>query len=74
MLVVHKRGLVPEAPQYNASLVARSDETESLGYPKVTFDGEATPFGPGQYTTIGVLVEGDPGVPARIVQRPARSR
>jgi ferredoxin-NADP reductase len=54
----------PEAPQYNARLVRREDMTESLAYFWVRFDGEPTPFEPGQYMTIGVMVEG------RIVQRP----
>jgi len=58
------RTIDPEAQQYNASLVARSDENESLGYFVVRFDGEPTPFEPGQYMTIGVFAEG------RIVQRP----
>ncbi len=53
-----------EAPVYNASLVRREDMTESLAYFWVRFDGEPTPFEPGQYMTIGVMVEG------RIVQRP----
>ena len=53
-----------EAPQYNARLVRREDETESLAYFWVRFDGEPTPFEPGQYMTIGVMVDG------RIVQRP----
>ena len=38
--------------------------TESLAYFWVRFDGEPTPFEPGQYMTIGVMVEG------KIVQRP----
>ena len=42
----------------------RVDETESLGYFWVRFDGEPTPFEPGQYMTIGVMVDG------KIVQRP----
>ena len=54
----------PEAPQYNARLVRREDMTESLAYFWVRFDGDPTPFEPGQYMTIGVMVEG------RIVQRP----
>jgi ferredoxin--NADP+ reductase len=54
----------PEAPQYNSRLVRREDMTESLAYFWVRFDGEPTPFEPGQYMTIGVMVEG------RIVQRP----
>jgi ferredoxin-NADP reductase len=49
---------------YNASLVKRVDETESLGYFWVRFDNEPTPFQPGQYMTIGVMVDG------KIVQRP----
>src|SRR5262245_6749024 len=53
-----------EAPQYNASLVRREDETDSLAYFWVRFDGDPTPFEPGQYMTIGVMVDG------RIVQRP----
>jgi ferredoxin/flavodoxin---NADP+ reductase len=66
-----ERVILLEAPQYNASLVARVDETESLGYFTVRFDGDATPFEAGQYMTIGVFVE-DPTSPAgtRIVQRP----
>src|SRR5258706_4112139 len=58
------RAIDPAAPQYNASLVARSDENETLGYFVVRFDGDATPFEPGQYMTIGVLADG------KIVQRP----
>jgi ferredoxin--NADP+ reductase len=53
-----------EAPQYNARLVRREDETDSLAYFWVRFEGEPTPFEPGQYMTIGVMVDG------RIVQRP----
>jgi ferredoxin-NADP reductase len=71
MLDLDERAIEPEAPQYNATLVARTDETESLGYFTVKFDGEATPFEPGQYMTIGVFVA-DPSTPTgtRIVQRP----
>jgi ferredoxin-NADP reductase len=54
----------PDAPQYNASLIRRDDETDSLAYFWVRFDGEPTPFEPGQYMTIGVMVDG------KIVQRP----
>jgi ferredoxin-NADP reductase len=50
--------------RYNASLVRRDDQHESLAYFWVRFDGEATPFESGQYMTIGVFVDG------RIVQRP----
>ena len=42
----------------------REDETESLAYFWVRFDGEPTPFVAGQYMTIGVMVD------ERIVQRP----
>jgi ferredoxin-NADP reductase len=63
-LVADPRAIDAEAPQYNARLVKRVDETESLGYFWVRFDGEPTPFEPGQYMTIGVMVDG------RIVQRP----
>jgi ferredoxin-NADP reductase len=66
-----ERVILPDAPQYNASLVARTDETESLGYFVVRFDGDATPFESGQYMTIGVFVE-DATTPTgtKIVQRP----
>ncbi len=53
-----------EAPQYNARLVRREDATDSLASFWVRFDGEPTPFEPGQYMTIGVMLDG------RIVQRP----
>jgi ferredoxin-NADP reductase len=66
-----ERVILPDAPQYNASLVERTDETESLGYFVVRFDGDATPFESGQYMTIGVFVE-DAAAPTgtRIIQRP----
>ena len=66
-----ERVILSDAPQYNASLVARTDETASLGYFTVRFDGEATPFESGQYMTIGVFVE-DASTPTgtKIVQRP----
>ena len=57
-------GIDPEAPQYNARLVRRDDETDSLSYFWVRFDDEPTPFEPGQYMTIGVVIDG------KIVQRP----
>ncbi len=50
--------------RYNATLIRRVDQHESLGYFWVKFDGEPTPFEPGQYMTIGVFIDG------RIVQRP----
>ena len=58
------RQVEPDAPQYNASLVARSDETPSLGYFTVRLDGDPVSFEPGQYMTIGVVADG------RMVQRP----
>ena len=54
----------PEDERYNASLIKRLDQHESLAYFWVKFDGEPTPFEPGQYMTIGVFVDG------KIVQRP----
>ena len=50
--------------RYNASLVRRVDQHESLAYVWVRFDEDPTPFAPGQYMTIGVFVDG------KIVQRP----
>ena len=58
------RVIEAEAPQYNATLVRRHDDSDSLGTFWVRFDGEPTPFEAGQYMTIGVMVDG------RIVQRP----
>jgi ferredoxin-NADP reductase len=71
MLELDERVIVPDAPQYNASLVRRDDATESLSTFWVRFDAEATPFVAGQYMTIGVFVE-DAATPTgtRIVQRP----
>ena len=53
-----------ESEVYNARLVKRVDETEDLGYFWVRFDGEPTPFEPGQYMTTGVYADG------KLVQRP----
>ena len=50
--------------RYNASLIRRVDQHDSLAYFWVRFDGEPTPFECGQYMTIGVFVDG------KIVQRP----
>jgi ferredoxin-NADP reductase len=50
--------------RYNATLVARVDQHESLAYFWVKLDDEPIPFEPGQYMTIGVFVDG------KIVQRP----
>jgi ferredoxin-NADP reductase len=57
-------GIDPAAPQYNARLVRREDATDSLASFWVRFDGEPTPFEPGQYMTIGVMVDG------KLLQRP----
>lgn len=62
--VAGTRPIEADAPAYNARVVARTDMHESLAYVWVRFDGEPTPFAPGQYMTIGVFVDG------RIVQRP----
>jgi len=59
-----ERVIDPNAPQYNASLVARSDATESLASFFVKFDGDPTPFESGQYMTIGVFADG------KLIQRP----
>ena len=58
------RVIATEDERYNATLVRRDDQHDSLAYFWVRFDGEPTPFDAGQYMTIGVMVEG------RIVQRP----
>jgi len=63
-LVMPPRVIDPAAPVYNASLVRREEETDSLAYFWVKFDGKPTPFESGQYMTIGVMVDG------KIVQRP----
>jgi ferredoxin--NADP+ reductase len=63
-LAADPRVVDADAPIYNARLVRRVDETESLGYFWVRFDGDPTPFEPGQYMTIGVMVDG------KLVQRP----
>ena len=48
-VLTDNRVIEAEAEQYNASLVRREDESESLAYFWVRFDGEPTPFEPGQY-------------------------
>ena len=65
-----ERVIAAEDERYNARLVRRDDQHASLGYFWVRFDGEPTPFEPGQYMTIGVFVEGESDAPPRIVQRP----
>jgi ferredoxin/flavodoxin---NADP+ reductase len=63
-LLADTRFMAAQDEKYNASLVRREDESESLAYFWVRFDGEPTPFEPGQYMTIGVVVDG------KMVQRP----
>jgi ferredoxin--NADP+ reductase len=58
------RVIEPDAAVYNARLVRRVDENDSLAYFWVRFDGDPTPFESGQYMTIGIMVEG------KLVQRP----
>jgi ferredoxin/flavodoxin---NADP+ reductase len=58
------RHVADEHDSYNATLVRREDETEDLAYFWVRFDGEPTPFQPGQYMTIGVVTDG------KMLQRP----
>jgi ferredoxin-NADP reductase len=63
-LATDERAIAREDERYNATLVRRDDQHESLAYFWVRFDGDPTPFETGQYMTIGVFVDG------RIVQRP----
>jgi ferredoxin--NADP+ reductase len=63
-LAIDPRMIDPDAPVYNARLIRRVDENDSLAYFWVRFDGEPTPFESGQYMTIGIMVEG------KLVQRP----
>ena len=59
-----QREISLESDVYNARLVERVDEAPDLGSFWVKFDGEPTPFEPGQYMTIGVYADG------KLVQRP----
>jgi len=63
-LAADPRAIDPAAPQYNATLVRRDDQHDSLGAFWVRFDGDPTPFVSGQYMTIGVFAD------AKLVQRP----
>src|SRR5258708_4664000 len=54
----------PAAPQYNATLVRRVDQHDSLAHFWVRLDASRKPFEAGQYMTIGIFADG------RIVQRP----
>jgi ferredoxin-NADP reductase len=58
------RVIDPAARQYNATLVRRVDQHDTLAHFWVRFDADLKPFEPGQYMTIGVYADG------RIVQRP----
>ena len=58
------RVVAADDERYNAALIRREDQHDSLASFWVRFDGEATPFACGQYMTFGVFVDG------RIVQRP----
>jgi len=51
------RVIVPEAERYNATLVKREDDNDSLARVWVRPDGEMTHFEPGQYMTIGVYAD-----------------
>jgi len=58
LLIDDPRVIDPAAPQYNATLVRRVDMTDELAFFWVKFDGEPTPFEPGQYMTTGVFADG----------------
>lgn len=58
------RAIDPAAPVYNATLMRREDHTDELAYFWVRFDGAPVDFQPGQYLTIGVVVDG------KLLQRP----
>jgi len=51
------RVISPEAEKYNATLVRREDDGDDLARFWVRFDGDPTPFEPGQYMTIGVYAD-----------------
>jgi ferredoxin--NADP+ reductase len=53
-----ERVIEPDNERYNARLVRREDQTHDLARIWVRFDGEPTPFEPGQYMTIGVFADG----------------
>ena len=61
---VDERVIEPQNERYNATLVRRDDQHESLATFWVRLDGDPIHFEPGQYMTIGVFVDG------KIVQRP----
>jgi ferredoxin-NADP reductase len=51
------RVIAPEAEKYNATLVRREDDSDELAKFWIRMDGDATPFEPGQYMTIGVYAD-----------------
>lgn len=58
------RAISLESDSYNATLVRREDQSSDLATFWVRFNGDVTPFQPGQYMTIGVYADG------KLVQRP----
>ena len=58
------RVIIPEAEKYNATLVKREDDNDSLARFWVRPDGDAAHFEPGQYMTIGVYAD------EKLYQRP----
>ena len=58
------RVIISEAEKYNATLVKREDDTDSLARFWVRPDGDAAHFEPGQYMTIGVFAD------EKLYQRP----
>jgi ferredoxin-NADP reductase len=63
-LPIDLRAIQPVAEQYNARLVRRVEQTDDLAHFWVKYEGEAVPFEPGQYMTIGVYADD------KLVQRP----
>ena len=59
-----ERVVAPDDERYNATLIRRVEQTHDLATFWVRFDGDPTPFEPGQYMTIGVYAD------EKIVQRP----
>ncbi|HSO29247.1 MAG TPA: FAD-binding oxidoreductase [Candidatus Sulfomarinibacteraceae bacterium] len=58
------RVIDPAAPIYNATIIRREDQTGDLASFWVKFDGPPVHFEPGQYLTLGVVVDG------KVLQRP----
>jgi ferredoxin-NADP reductase len=63
-LATDQPAIEAESDRYNATLVRREDQHESLASFWVRLDGDPVPFEPGQYMTIGVMADG------KLVQRP----